>query len=335
VKRKSLVCIILFIFILISAAPIFGAKQLYRIAVLPFDDRSLKNRWWGNDFKVGQEVSSELVTALLDTQQFRLIEREQVDRVLSEQKWSAVNVDSDTATEFGKMLGVKYLVMGHVTEFSFDNDQRRAFVGPYNLGIGVRTNTARVVIDARMVDTTTAEIFLGATGVGEKTRRNVGIATMRGQIRLGDSNFAQSELGQALRDAVTSVASQFASKTYSAAKDEPLTGLVAYISPATVIINIGSTNGVEAGMTFSVKHVVQEVRDPLTKEVIDEIGEEVAKLTVVEAKEKASVCRIDFQKGEIAVNDKVRSTTQSETSTPTPAPSQAPRSDPEDDFFNW
>jgi curli biogenesis system outer membrane secretion channel CsgG len=326
VKRKGfLVFFVLLIVALSSTVPIFGAHQLYRIAVLPFDDQSIRNRWWGNQYDVGQEVSSELVTALLDTKQFRLIEREEVQRVLSEQKLSAVNVDPNTTIEFGKLLGVKFLVMGHVTEFSFDDHQGGAFVDPTSrLGFAFKTNTARVAIDARMVDTTTAEIFLGATGVGEKKRTNLGLASGNGEAMMLDGDhFSKSDLGLALRDAVNSVATQFAEKTYSADMDKPLLGVVAYTTPTTVIINIGNTSGVEPGMTFTVEHIIQVIRDPVTKEVIDEISDTVAEITVVEVKDKASVCRITSQKEDIAVNDKVKSKadpTPVATPTPTPQP---------------
>ena len=114
-KQKGMIFLVLLIILISFTIPTYSAKPLYKIAVLPFDDRSIRYRWWGNQFDVGQEVSSELVTALMDTNQFRLIEREEVDRILAEQKWSAVNVDSNAAIEFGKMLGVDFLIMGHVT----------------------------------------------------------------------------------------------------------------------------------------------------------------------------------------------------------------------------
>jgi len=307
-KRKIFFFFVLAIIAVIFTIPGYGAKQLYKIAVLPFDDRSIQNRWWGNQFDVGQEVSTELVTALVDTKQFRLIEREEVSRVLSEQKWSAVNVDSQTAIEFGKILGVQYLVLGHVTEFSA-SDEGSAFVDPKSsLGLAFKTKTARVAIDARMVDTTTAEIAWAVTGVGEKKRTNLGIATGNGgAMMFGGDNFAKSDLGIALRDAVTSVATQFAQKNYETSANTPTEGVGSYSSLSTVIINVGSNDGVEQGMTFIVQGNTQAVRDPVTHEVIAELSDQIAELTVVEIKEKAAVCIIKSQSGNITINAKVKS----------------------------
>ncbi len=345
-KRKILISLVLLVIVMSLANPIFGVRQFYRVAVLPFDDRSITNRWWGNEFEVGQEVSSELVTALLNTQQFRIIEREQVDRILNEQKFSNTMGDPQTVIEFGKILGAKYLIMGHVTEFAFDHNQGAAILGPRNLGFGIKSNTARVAIDARMVDTTTAEIFCAVTGVGEKVRRNLGIATGNGAMLFGGGNFSKSDLGEAMREAVNSAANQFAEKVQQTDIDKPLVGLVAYSSPTTVIINIGNTSGVEPGMTFSVEHVVQTVRDPVTKEIIDEVSDEVALLTVTQVKEKASVCQIISQRGDISVNDKVQSRTEAKyndspgavskqsparTTAPPPTPMPTPKSDSTND----
>ncbi|HBF36978.1 MAG TPA: hypothetical protein DDW50_06615 [Firmicutes bacterium] len=336
-KQKGMIFFLLLMVVIGFTVPTYGARQLYKVAVLPFDDRSIQNRWWGNQFDVGQEVSSELVTALMNTNQFRLIEREEVDRVLGEQKWSAVNVDSNTAIEFGKMLGVNFLVMGHVTEFSLDS-QGSAFVDPRSsLGLAFRTKTARVSIDARMVDTTTAEILWGVTGVGEKKRTDLGLASGGGAMMLG-GNFAKSDLGQAMRDAVASVATQFAQKSYESSADKPIEGLVAYTSPGTIIINVGSDNGVEPGMTFMVRGNTQTVRDPVTKEVIAELGDDVAVLTVVEVKEKASICRIESQKGDIAVNAKVKSKVEprpAPVTTPTPASKSKKKSNSNGNASDW
>lgn len=305
--RKRFTFVVPIIMAMIFTVSIHGAGQLYRIAVLPFDDHSIQNRWWGHRYDVGKGVSSELVTALLNTKRFRLVEREAVDRVLEEQRFSAITADPETAAELGKVLGVKYLVMGQVTDFAIDS-RGGAFVDPRSLlGLSLRTHTARVAIDARMVDTTTAEISFAVTGTGEKKQTNLGFMSYSGAMDFSSREFYKTSLGQALRDAVDSVATQLAEKAYSEALYKPLIGLIAYTSPTTVIINIGSASGVEPGMSFTVEHIIQVVRDPVTDEVIDEISEQIAEINVIEVKEKASVCQIVSQKSEIFINDKVRS----------------------------
>lgn len=119
-NRKCCLIIVAMLLLSVLTFPTLEAAALYKIAVLPFDDGSIKDRWWGRNWDVGKGISDELVTELLNTNQFRLIEREQIDKVLKEQNFGmSGRVDANSAAKVGKVLGVQYLVMGRVTEFSF------------------------------------------------------------------------------------------------------------------------------------------------------------------------------------------------------------------------
>lgn len=289
--------------------PTQGAEK-YKIAVLPFDDGSIQDRWWDESWELGKGVSDELITALLDTNKFRLIEREQLDKILQEQNLGASGlVDTQSAANIGKILGVKYLVMGRVTEFTFKSSGGGA-IGKNGIGLGVKTTTARVTIDARLVETSTAEILAGVKGAGEKKQTNLGVVYDWSAISFGSDEFRKTNIGVALRDAVTQVANGLSEKAYGNAQPEAaLTGLIAYVNGLKVYINLGSSDGVKPGMSFVVYHIIDLVKDPSTGEVIDEVSEPVAEISVTEVKEKASTCTVTTKlstKYEIAVQDKVQ-----------------------------
>ena len=88
-KHYLRLAIVLLVIAMILSIPVFGQDARYRIAVMPFDDGSIQNHWWGNNWEVGKGVSDELVTELLKTNKFRLIEREQLDKILKEQDMGA------------------------------------------------------------------------------------------------------------------------------------------------------------------------------------------------------------------------------------------------------
>ena len=293
---------IIFLFVLVMLAgiiifPTFAAEQLYKIAVLPFDDGSIKDRWWGNNWQVGSGVSDELVTALLDTNRFRLIEREKINKVLHEQDFgNSGRVDPSSAAKIGKVLGVQFLVMGKVTEFSFKTSGG-AIATHTGVGLGIKTTTALVAIDARLVNSTTAEIIAGVTGKGDKKQTNVAVVANWNAIAFGSSEFKQTILGQALRDSVVQVANGLAEKAYGKSSTttgapSAISGMVAYASANKVIINIGSGDGVQNGMTFVIYHVIEVVKDPKTGEIIDEVTEPVAEIAVTEVKDKSSTCAV-------------------------------------------
>lgn len=309
-NRKYVIIMVLITLSTTFLFPIYGARQVHRIAVLPFDDGSIQERWWGN-YELGKGVSNELVTALLGTKKFRLVEREQVEKILGEQKFSNIAGDQNTAAEIGKILGVKYLVMGRVTEFTTDS-QSAGFVAPNSmLGFAIKSTVARVAIDARMVDTTTAEIVTSATGTGEKSKTNLGIATQSGGMVFGSNDFYKTSLGQALRNAINQIATKLSIQAYEGMMNKPLIGLIAFVSPAKIVINLGANDNIEPGMVFEVQHVSGVIKDPASGEVIDENIEIVAEISVVEVKEKSATCEIISSQGAIAVSDKVKSKIES------------------------
>ncbi len=312
------VMIVIFGVLTLTAA---GAFNLYRIAVLPFEDGSIK-RTWGNEFSLGKGVADELVTALLATERFRLIEREEVDKVLKEQNIGKGGVlDPQTAAKIGKILGVQYLVIGRITDFSTKEDDDILANPNHNNPMGMRITraTSRVSIDARLVDATTAVILTSVTGTGKKKTVNLGIITKEGGISFGDKDFKKSDLGRAFRQAANSTARQLAIKAYDGMVPITITGLVAYVSADRIIINVGKKDGVESGMVFKVFHKLENLKDPITGQLIGEATEPVAEIIVTEVKEKSATCKTstritaDF---EISVSDLVESKTPLKLSLP-------------------
>jgi curli biogenesis system outer membrane secretion channel CsgG len=313
-SKKLFFILALVILAAILAFPTLGAAaNKFKIAVLPFDDGSIqgKDRWWREDFQVGKGVSDELVTEFLNTGQFRLIEREQLEKIMQEQDLGAAGrVDAKSAAKIGKILGVQFLVIGRVTEFTFKNKSGNLALKD-GLGLKIDNTSAIVAIDARLVDSTTAEIIAGVTGKGNKKETNVGLKVDWNSLSMDSNEFRKTNLGIALRDAVASVAKQLAEKAYGSgvsAANVKVQGSVAYVSGSKVIINVGSADGVKEGMIFVVKHVVDVVKDPDTGEVIDEVTEKVAEIIVGEVKEKSSTCTVTLKEDSkygITVKDRV------------------------------
>ena len=296
-KRRFFLWLLLVVFtaLILQTA---GAQELYKIAVLPFDDGSIQNRWWDEGhWDVGKGVSDEFVTELLKTKKFRLIEREQIDKVLAEQDFGqSGRVDPKTASAIGKILGVDFLVMGRVTEFSLKSAEVSGVSFSKGLGLGVKSTNAIVAIDARLVDTTTAEIIASVTGRGEKRSTNLSVEVDWSRVALGSDQFRTTNLGIALREAVASASEQLADQAYSSGRKPSqaakIKGVVAYASGDRVILNIGSSSGVKMDMGFVIKRVLEVVKDPFSGEVIDEVTEDVAEIKVTEVKERSATCTV-------------------------------------------
>lgn len=307
-KRGLLLVLSLLVGILL-VIPVSGQENLYRVAVLPFDDGSIDDHWWG-DYDIGSGVADVLVTSMLNLEpkKFRLIERDQINRVLEEQDFGATDrVNARSAAAIGKILGVQFIVIGKVTEFSNKTTGGSLSLG--GKGLGLKTTTSRVVMDARMVRTDTAEIVAAVGGKGEKKQSNISVDYDWHHLDLTSEEFRATNLGIALREAADQVAKQFGEKVlaFTPTASSKITGSVAYASDSRVILNIGANDGVKVGMVFNVLHIIEEVRDPETDEVIDEISEVVAEIKVTEVKEKSATCSIQKKLSKefpIAVRDK-------------------------------
>jgi TolB-like protein len=86
-------------------------NQKHTIAVIEFVD--LK----GNVTDFGRFLSEELITRLHQTKKFKVIERQQLNRMIAEQKLSLTGmVDPASAQELGRVLGVDSIVFGSISD---------------------------------------------------------------------------------------------------------------------------------------------------------------------------------------------------------------------------
>jgi TolB-like protein len=100
------------------------------IAVLPFENK-------GGDANISSTVQDKMITSLYSLKRFKIIERSQIDKVMSEQKLGLTGaIDPDKAVKVGKMIGVDAILIGSIS--STDN------------GVGM---------DARLIDTESGVII--------------------------------------------------------------------------------------------------------------------------------------------------------------------------------
>jgi curli biogenesis system outer membrane secretion channel CsgG len=73
----------------------------------------------------GSQIATQLQSYLKETEHFDLVERDQLRRVLDEQKLGMAGVvNEETAVEVGKLLGVEALIFGEVTIYEVEPDER-------------------------------------------------------------------------------------------------------------------------------------------------------------------------------------------------------------------
>jgi TolB-like protein len=90
-----------------------------KIAVLDFQMQGEQNA----SADMGKIVAEWMITGLVETGRFDVIERRLLEKILEEQKLGATGlIDANTAAQLGKILGVKTIVAGTVTSLEGTNE---------------------------------------------------------------------------------------------------------------------------------------------------------------------------------------------------------------------
>jgi len=105
------------------------------------------------------------------------------------------------------------------------------------------------------------------------------------------SGFQNTILGEATNKAVTDAATQLDAKAGSLPTVVlEINGVVADASDLkSIVINVGSRNGLKVGAVLNVKRKVREVRDPDTDKVIRTIVDNIGTITITEVDESSAV----------------------------------------------
>jgi proline dehydrogenase len=141
------------------------------------------------------------------------------------------------------------------------------------------------------VDTTTAEILAAVTGTGESTRSGTSLIGAGGGggnaagagVDMSSSNFANTILGEAVHQAVDSMATQLDEKAaVLPTRKLEVTGLVADVTGNTLVLNVGSKDGVKVGDVLDISRPVKTVKDPTTGKVLRTITSKMGSATVTD-----------------------------------------------------
>jgi curli biogenesis system outer membrane secretion channel CsgG len=286
-KTSKCFALVLCLLLLMVFVHTLNAQGKLRVAVVRFNNNSTWH-WWGD--RLGEAAADVFVTALMDSGKFSLIERQKVDSVLAEQDFGASGrITPQTAAKIGKMLGVDLLLTGSVSEFSIS----RTGGAIKSLGVGV--TTGKVVLQARLVNTTTGEIMVSAE---EENKKNLVNA------RYKSIDFHQKyDYGLAndvMHPAVKKMVSKIVKKTEGMATSAH-SGRVIKAEGNKVWINAGTNAGIKVGDEFEVIRKGEELIDPDTGLALGAEEESVGKIVIVEVKEKYAVATI--QRGNAQAED--------------------------------
>jgi curli biogenesis system outer membrane secretion channel CsgG len=227
-----------------------------RVAVFAFENKAT------GSWEVGRGVADMLVTALVKSGKFRVIERAELERVMQEQGMGLTGaITQQSAAQVGKLLGVELAIFGAVTEFG--ESKKETSVGGLGGvfgggGGGITKSKARVAIDIRFVNTSTGEILYAESVAGEES--SLGVSVDVRDIDFATGGWDDTKIGKATRKAVDQIVDEIAKQM----KNIPWTGSIVKVSDdgRYAFINAGAVAGLATGNVFFVYQKGEELIDP-------------------------------------------------------------------------
>ncbi|MBN2135174.1 MAG: hypothetical protein JW737_05550 [Acidobacteria bacterium] len=277
--------------LLLAPTVILSAGKV-RVAVMEFENNAA-SQW--SSYGLGKAAQDALVTALVESGNFSVIERQKIDMLLAEQGFGeSGRVTPQSAAKIGKLLGVQIIITGSVTQFG-----REETGGGIAGLVGGKVVEWSGALDARMINVDTGEIMDVAKGEGTITE---GGARIKG-VHLATSGGYNERAGEVMLEAVEDIVEQFSEKVENLKETMGSSAKVALVKDGKVYLNVGSNYGVEVGDIFVILSEGEAIIDPDTGLELDRETSVTGRLEVMEVKAKVSICRIvngNANKGDLA-----------------------------------
>lgn len=289
-----------------SFAPAMAQQKKRTVAIEPFDYSTVQTdvqAIFNTQVDIGRGISSLLVKRIAQAGCFTVVERQKLNTLIKEQDLGASDrIKKGTQARVGEIRGADFVVLGDIVTFGRDDNRKSGGVGVIVPGAGggaggrKSTGKAVVTLNFRMSDNETSEIVMAGEAQGESQRVSkggfaglfVGGIGVGGFVDFSARNFAETIIGEAVIDAVNKLAQQVKCEIGTSRKEVEIEGRVAAVNGPTIYINVGSFAGVQIGDVFDVAEVTGEVKDPVTKEVLDLQTTAIGKLTVSMVREKTA-----------------------------------------------
>ncbi|MBI4669072.1 MAG: hypothetical protein HY747_07775 [Elusimicrobia bacterium] len=248
-----------------------GPKR--RVGVVDFENKTA----YGQN-RLGGAAADILITELTKTGKFVVVERDKLNSVLGEQKLGMTGaIDSNTAAQAGKILGLNAIVTGAISNFGVNT------TGSDYLITQSKRQVAQATVDIRVVDAETGQVLYADSGKGEgksATGQFLGMGTKGG--------YSEGLEGEALRAAIAQLVENITSQI----NKKPWSCRIADADGSTVYIDAGMESGMEVGQKLVVFKLGKEIRSPTTGLVIGRTEEKLGEMELEEVMDSMSKGRM-------------------------------------------
>lgn len=227
-----------------------------RIGVVAFENKAP----YAQD-RIGNTATDILITELVKSGKFIVVERDKMDKLLEEQKLGQSGaIDPNTAARVGKILGLNAMVTGSISQFGVKKEGKDFIISQSKQQI------VECTVDIRVVDVETGQVLLADSGKGTAQKNSGKFLGMGNQ-----SKYDETLEGEALRAAIV----KFVDNIISQVNKKPWSCRVAAVKSDSIYLNAGEEAGLVLGQKLNVFSQGADIVDPTTGLVL---GKEESKI---------------------------------------------------------
>ena len=226
---------------------------------------------------VGGGLAAILTDALVESDQFIVVERTTLSDVLAEQQLKTSGlVNRESGPQLSQLVGASLLIMGSITEFSEKKSGMGFGIGFGGIGVSPQFRKGKVGLQIRVIDTTTGQVVSSYRVAESVKSKSLGINVNKEGVSLGSTIFGKTPLGQAVRKAVDRAVHKFAEE----AAKQPWSGRVVDFEFGEVVINAGASSGVQVDDAFGIQRVLRTLTDPVTGQVLGQRSADIGQVVI-------------------------------------------------------
>ncbi len=255
------------------------------VAVTSFENRAGSEGQW----KLGDGMADLLVSELVRSRNFVVVERQHFERITSElQRQQSSFFRHEGKTPVGNMKNAQYLIRGVVNDFSQTGGGGFSLSFLRYLALLGRGYTARVSLTLTLVDVETGQIISAVQSTYLVRTREAYAKARYDGISFGGDIFFQTPLGQATSRAIYGGVKQI-SRVMPA---NPWRPMVSCLRNNAILINGGKDRGFRVDAKYVARGPAEPVTDPATGDVLTYVpGKKIGTVQIVQVDEKVSFAK--------------------------------------------
>lgn len=257
---------------------------------------------WSGQFNLGTGMTEQLTDALMQSGNFIVLERQDIQGVLEEQNFAASGrTTSQGGAKIGKINRAQILIKGAITEFSSKTSGGGQGLNIKGFNLGSSSSTAHVAVIIYLYDTTTGQVLFSQRCEGKADSGGLKLSFVNKDWGFGTSGFKSTPLGKATQLAIDKSVLFISSKMANV----PWQGRIVKADASKIYLNVGQTGGIHIGDEFNVYRQGEALIDPDSGLDLGSEDTRIGRVQVVKVQDKFSIAT-PISGGEFVKNDIVK-----------------------------